>query len=113
MHGKVRQQLVAWSKGEVACLEHAVSAFANDWLSQNMQAADHGIGFPMSQVLDDIGIGIGIEEGCGTPCPQQPGTDFFWGNVKLNSIRQDQVDDSTQHGGHVLSCDMMGLRWGL
>ena len=66
----------------------------------------------MSQVLDDIGIDIGIEEGCGTPCPQQPGTDFFWGNVKLNSIRQDQVDDSTQHGGRVLSCDMMGLRWG-
>ena len=69
MHGKVRQQLVAWSKGEVARLEQAGSTFADDGLSRNIKVMDHGIGFPMAQKLDDIGIDIGAEESCGTPTP--------------------------------------------
>ena len=109
VHGKVRWQLIASTKGKVARLEHAGGASADDRLSQNMKVADHGIGFPMPQKLDDIGINIGTEEGGGPTSSQGPGTDFVWDNVELNSVGECQMDPRPQHGGHVLGSDINGL----
>ena len=109
MHGKVRWQLIAWTEGKVARLEHAGGVSADDRLSQNMKVADHGIGFPMPQKLDDVGIDIGTEEGGGPTSSQGPGTNFVWGNVELNSVGEHQMDPRPQHGGHVLGSDMLGF----
>ena len=109
VHGKVRWQLVAWAEGKVARLEHVGGTFSDDRLSQNMEASDHGIGFPTPQKLDCVGIDIGTEEGGSPTSTQGPGTDFFCGNVELDSVGEYQMDPGPQYGGHILGSDMMGL----
>ena len=53
----------SWSKGEAPMFKHAVRVVMGVGRGLDMEVAEHGVGAPLAQELDSVGVGSGTEEG--------------------------------------------------
>lgn len=63
------------SEGVVAGTEHQLGEVRVVGVGGNTEVAEHGIGLPAAEQLDDVGVDVGAQKGCGATRAEAAGTE--------------------------------------
>ena len=76
-----------WGEGVATGLEHLLGERMGVGLRRNAEVTEHGVGFPTAKELDDVGVDVGAQEGCGP--------------TGANAARREQVRSDARGGCEV------------
>jgi len=89
-------------KTVVAAAQHAGRKVFHEGLGLEVEVAQHFVGSPTTEELDDVGIDVGAEQGGGARSSEGTGRDIIRGETVLSA---EQVGSEAQGGGDVGGCD--------